>query len=156
MLRSSVTPAMAENSPAESVVGTATCRTVGGIARRRRAIHRTQRIERLRCPDIVGEAELHRLGAIGDRAAADRDNQVGARLACALGCSDHRVTRRVRRHPVEYAGAAIAESAADFLHLVGLATQGAADHQEHALSVLRLFGDRLRGGDAEQHLFHAG
>ena len=56
--------------------------------------------------DIVGEAELHRLGAIGDRTAADRDDQIGIRGAGLFAGGDDGRARRVRRHRVEGAGAA--------------------------------------------------
>ena len=83
--------------------------------------------------DAVGEAELHGLGAVGDRAAADRDDQVGARLARRVGRGDHRLPRRMRRHGVEQAGAAGTEGMSDPCDFVGLTVQRAGDHQEGSL-----------------------
>jgi hypothetical protein len=80
--RSSVTPAIALNSPADNVVGTVTCGTVGGFmpGRREHAIRsldRPQRVDRVGALYPVGETELHRLGAVGNRAAADSGDQIG-------------------------------------------------------------------------------
>jgi hypothetical protein len=83
--------------------------------------------------DIVGKAQLDRLGAVGDRAAADGHDQVGVGGAGLLGCGNDSRARRVRRHRVKGAGAARPQFAANFLYLVGLAVERAADHQERAL-----------------------
>ena len=78
LVASLVTPAIAVNSPPAIVVGTLIWRTVGGVHRRRDAARRRGSC---RChptvADVIGEAKLHRLGAVGDRAAADGDDQVG-------------------------------------------------------------------------------
>ena len=70
----------------------ATCRRA--LAGRRRPSPRPS--------DAVGQAELHRLGGVGDGAAADGDDQVGAGLAGHCRGLDHRLARRVRRHAVEH------------------------------------------------------
>ena len=87
--------------------------------------------------DVVREAQLHRLGAVGDRAPADRGDHVGSGLARHRRCLDHGRARRVRRHPVEHPGAAVAERAPHLFDLVGRAVQSAADHQEHPLGPRR-------------------
>ena len=81
---------MAVNSPPEIVVGTLIWRTVGGFIGGADAARVTaDAVDALGGADIVGEAELHRLGAVGDRAAADRDDEVGLGRARLLGGSDH-------------------------------------------------------------------
>jgi hypothetical protein len=79
LCRSLVTPAIALNSPAESVVGTVICLTVGasqgsGPSTPSGPVHRAEVVQCLERADIVGEAQLHRLGAVGDRATVDRGN----------------------------------------------------------------------------------
>ena len=136
LCRSSVTPAMALNSPADSVVGTLICRTDRRVAWRRHA-------------PFTGRSAS---SASGVRTSLARQSctalapsviepppMVTIRSARASrACSAASITalaRRVRRHPVEHADTAIAERAADLVDLVGLAVQRAADHQEHALRV---------------------
>ena len=145
---------MAENSPADSVVGTVICRTDGalhgggapftGRSASSASGVRTS-LARQSCtalaPSVIEPPPM-----VTIRSARG--------LAGLFRRGDHRAARRVRRHPVEHADTAIAESAAHLVDLVGLAVQRAADHQEHALRVRRQFGDRLRGGLAEQHLLH--
>jgi len=95
----------------------------------------THLVERFRRADIVGEGELDRLGAVGDRTAAQGNDEIGLRLARLLGRRDHRATRRMGRHPVEGADAMIAERPAQFVDLVGLAVERAAHHEEDALGL---------------------
>jgi hypothetical protein len=104
----------------------------------------------------TGETQLYRLGAVGDRAAANRHDQVGPGLARHGGGLDHGMTGRVRRHVIEQVGKPVAECAAHLGNLVGRPVQRAADHQEDPLRVApsRLLGDRLGGGLAEYHRFH--
>jgi len=104
----------------------------------------------------IGEAQLHRLGAVGGRAAANRHDQVGAGLARHSGSLDHGMSRGMLRHVVEQAGKPVAERATHLGNLVGRPVQRAADHEENPLSVAssRLLGDRLGGGLAEHHRFH--
>ena len=68
---------------------------------------------------VIGEAQLHRLGAVGDRAAADGDDQIGLRFPRHGGRLDHRLPRGVRRHVVEQPGKPVAERAAHLFDLVG-------------------------------------
>ena len=56
--------------------------------------------------NIVGKAELHRLGAVGDRAAPDRDDEIGIRGAGLFAGGDDGGARRVRRHRIEGADTA--------------------------------------------------
>ena len=75
---------------------------------RRDALAGADPVDVLDAADIVGKADLHRLGAVGDRAAADRDDEVGVggagllrrrrsrpRAACAPA-SHRRCRRNVR------------------------------------------------------------
>ena len=153
LVASLVTPAMPENSPADSVVGIETWRTVGGFTSALREL-----VEAFDGGDVVGEAELDGLGAVGDRAAAQGDDQVGLGLARLRRGGDDRRARRVRRHLVEGADALVAERAADLFDLVGLAVERAAHHQEHALGAVGLhhLGDRLGGRLAVVDFFHVG
>jgi len=66
------------------------------------------------------------------------------------------MARGVRRHFVEHAGAAVAEGVADPRDLRRGPVERAADHQEYAFGAQSgcLFGDRLRGGDAEADFVH--
>ena len=93
-------PEMAENSPPDTVVGTLIWRTTGGVI-----CGATPRVTRMRrCrrrSHVVRQAQLHGLGAVGDRAAADGDDEVGAGLARHRRRRDHRLARRVRGHVVE-------------------------------------------------------
>ena len=68
---------------------------------------------------------------------------LAARACSAAG--DDRRARRVRRHRVEGAAHRVAERAADFFDLVGLAVERTADHQEGALGAepVHLLDDRL-------------
>ena len=128
----------------------------GRVHRRRRALDRADRIHALDGADVVGEAKLHRLGAVGDRAAADGHDQVGIGIARLLGCRDHGLARRVLRHRVEDRGAAAAQRALDLLDLVGLASERARHHQEGAglLQPVHLGHDRFRSRLAEHDLIH--
>ena len=58
-------------------------------------------VKRLGGADVVRQAELHRLGAVGDRAAVDRDDQVGPDLPRRRRSFDHRAARCMRRHSVQ-------------------------------------------------------
>jgi hypothetical protein len=104
----------------------------------------------------VGKTHLHGLGAVGDRAAADGDDEVGLRGPCRLARLDHGGPRRVRRHAIEAAGAAVAERAPHLADLIRIAIEGAAHHQEDPPrpETLGLRGDRLGRRFAEHHLVH--
>jgi hypothetical protein len=98
-----VTPAVAENSPRR---GHADLAHAGRLELRRRTAPGPDPVDIVNAADIVGEAELHRLGTIGDRAAADRDDEVGIPCAGLFGRRNDGGAWRVRRHRVERAGAA--------------------------------------------------
>jgi len=81
-----------------------------------------ERVHGLRRADVVGKAELHCLGAVGDRAAECAD-QVGiSGMRRVGGCCDSTARRMrrhlVRRHLAEQAGIVAAEGNTDFLDLV--------------------------------------
>ena len=73
---------------------------------------------------------MHGLGAVGDRAAADGHDQIRLRRHDRLGGRDHGRSRRVRRHPVEAAGTAVAERSAHLVDLVRRLIERVAHHQE--------------------------
>ena len=106
--------------------------------------------------NVIGKAKLHRLGAVRDRAAADRDDEVGAGAARLLGGGNDGRARRVRRHRIEGADAAGPERFPDLVDLVGGPVERAADHQEGAVraQAVHLAYDRLGGGAAEHDLVH--
>ena len=77
----------------------------------------------------------------------------------ARACSVAAITafaRRVRRHLVEGADTTRPERFADFLDLVGVAVQRAADHQEctRQLQAIHLRRKRFRGRRSEHDLVH--
>ncbi len=123
---------------------------------RRDEVGRLDAVERVHVADVVGEAKLHGLGAVGDRAATQGDDEVGARgprLFCRI---DHGGSRRVRRHPVEGADTLVAERTADLLDLVGLAVERAAYHQEDTLrpGALHQVHESYVGRRAVDHFVH--
>ncbi len=151
-----VTPAVAENSPPAIVVGTLIWRTVGRLELRRSAAPGPDPVDVVGVADIVGKAELDRLGAVGDRTAADGHDQVSPGGAGLVGRGNHRRARRMRRHRVEGADAARPQRAANLLDLVGFAVQRAADHQERALRAqpVQLFLNRFGCRPPEHDLIH--
>ena len=154
-VRSSVTPAIALNSPPDNVVGTLICRIVGGFMGRANgtvgSLHRAQPVDRLGCADIVGKAHLHGFGGVGDGAPTDRDDEVGLCSPRRLSCLDHGRPRRMRRHPVEGRSAPIAKPASDPVNLVCVSIEGVTHHQEDARrpEALHLVSYRLGGCLAE-------
>ena len=106
--------------------------------------------------NVVGETKLHGLGAVGDRAAAYRDDKIGTGRLGLLGGGNDGLTRRVRRHGIEDSHAAGAKRFSDFFDLAGLPVERAADHEKCAGSAqaVHLRDDRLGGGMAEYHLVH--
>ncbi len=138
------------------VVGTLIWRTSRRIHVRRDALDRPDPVDGIDAADIIGEAKLHGLGAVGDRAAAHGDDEIGIGGAGLLGGGDDGLARRVRRHRIEGPGVSRPQAFADFLDLGGRAVERAADHQEgaaHAQTV-DLSGDRVRGRAAENNLVH--
>ena len=121
-----------------------------------RAGHRSEHVDPIRLADVVREAERDRLGAVGDRATPEGDDEVRPGLPRGIGGRDHVRARGVRRHPVELAHDLVAERAAKLRDLVGLAVEGAAHHQEHALRAPALDFGRHRLGErpAEGDRFH--
>ena len=105
---------------------------------------------------IVGEAKLHRLGAVGDRAAAHGDDEIGVGGARLLGGGNDGLARGVRRHGVEGADATRSKRAPDFVDFAGLAVERAADHEKGAghAQPLDLRDNGLGGRMAEHHLVH--
>ena len=106
--------------------------------------------------DIVGEAKLDRLGAVGDRTAADGHDEVGLGGAGLVCRGNDRRARRMRRHRVEGADAARPQRAANVLDLIGFAVERAADHQEGAFRAqpVQLFDNRLGCRPPEHDLIH--
>ena len=119
-------------------------------------LHRAQGIQRLRRADAVRQAELHRLGRVGDRAAADGHDQVGPGRAGHLRRLDDRPAGRMGRHAVEHRRAPGSQRGADPLDLPRFPVQRAAAHQEHALrsGAPDQIGDRLGRRRPEHHLVH--
>ena len=128
----------------------------GGLELRRSAAAGADAIDVVGVTDVVGEAKLDSLGAIGDRAAADGHDQVGIGGAGLFGRGNHCRARRMRRHRVKSADAARPQLAADLLDLVGLAVQRPADHQERALRAqsVQLFQNRPGCRPPEHDLIH--
>ena len=125
-MRSSVTPAISLNSPPAIVVGTLIWRTVGGLIIGGATPLRTRMSSMpSTVADIVGKAKLHRLGAVGDRAAAHGDDQVGLGFTRLVGRGDHRFARRMRAASRRRCRHSAAQRLADLLDLVGLPVQRA-------------------------------
>ena len=120
------------------------------------ALRGADRIDGLDAANIVGETELHRLGAVGDRAAADGDDEIGLRAARLLGGGDDGLARGMRRHRVERCHATRPQTVADLVDLVGASIERAADHQEGpaCAQAVHLRGDGVGGRAAENHLVH--
>ena len=106
--------------------------------------------------NVIGEAKLHGLGAVGDRAAAYRHDKIGIGRSGLLGGSNDGLTRRVRRHRIESSHATSAKCFSNFFDLGGLPVERAADHEKPAGSAqaVHLRDDRLGSGVAENHLVH--
>ena len=65
-----------------------------------RSLDRPEGVDRLGAAYLIGETELHRLGAVGDRAAANRRNQIGP-ASRAMAAASITADAGVRRHMVE-------------------------------------------------------
>jgi hypothetical protein len=106
--------------------------------------------------NVIGEAELHRLGAVGDRAAAYGNNEIGTGRFGLPGGGNDGLARGVRRHRIEGCHATRAKRFSDFLDLAGLLVERAAHHEKGADSTqaVHLRDNRLGSGVAENHLLH--
>ena len=71
------------------------------VHRRRDAFVGSNSLDILDRANVIGEAELHGLGAVGDRAAAYRHDKIGIGCAGLLGGGNDGLSRRVRRHRIE-------------------------------------------------------
>jgi len=147
---------MALNSPPAIVVGHADLAHGRRVHRRRDTFVGSNSFDILDRANVIGEAELHGLGAVGDRAAAYRDDKIGIGVAGLLGGGNDGLARRVWRHRVESRHAASAKRFSDFLDLTSVAVERARDHEKCADSTqaVHLRDDRLGGGVAENHLVH--
>ena len=110
-------------------------------------------VEALDCRDIVLEEDRDDLARVGDRAAADRDDQVGTRRARRIGRRQHVAARRVRLDAVVSRGMTVAERRLDPPDLVGLAIERHAGQDEHAprVEALGLRRERRRRRLAQRH-----
>ena len=113
----SVQPAEAVYSPADSVVGIAIVRMRGRLCLRAHALAVGADpgaiiVELRRVGDVVAEAERDHLRRVGDRAAAQGDEEVGSGGAGGFGRRDDIAARGVRADPGEDASEPVAERAA--------------------------------------------
>ena len=108
--------------------------------------------------DLVLHAHQDDLRCIHHRAAADRDDEIGAGLFGFASCSDHDFPRRVLRDAIKRAGISLAERRPQLLDLVGLGVKCSARDQEDAAGVkaLGLLAQRLGRRLAIDHLLHWG
>ena len=95
------------------------CRTVGGLHSGDGARICVHRLDASR--DVVGEAELDGLGAVGDRAAAQGDDQVGLGLRAPAAAAITADARRsaagiLSKVPTQW----LPQRAAQLVDLVGL------------------------------------
>ena len=113
-------------------------------------------VELLGGGDAVAEAEPDHLGRVGDRAAAQGDDQIGAGLARHIGCGDDIAARRMRADPGEEPGKAVAERLPQPLDEAALPRQGAARQHKDGAGVepVDLLRQRLGEGRAEDHILH--
>ena len=123
---------------------------------RRDALHGADPVDILDAANVVGQAKLHGLRAVGDRPAAYRDDKVGICSARLFGGGDHGFARGVRGHRIEGPHSAAPEAFPDFVDLIGISMERAADHQKSAVQAqtVQLGRDRLGGGAAENNLLH--
>ena len=104
----------------------------------------------------VAEAQAHHLRRIGDRAAANRDDQIGAGLARRVGRGDDIAARGMRADLRANAGKAVAEHLPQPVDIIGLTSQGAArQHKDGArVEPVDLLRQRLGVGLPEDDAFH--
>ena len=100
--------------------------------------------------DRIAHAQRDHFPGIGDRAAAQRQDQVGLRLRGLLGGLDHSEARRVRRHGFEQAHAARAQHRLELLHSACLTRQAGTGQHVNTLGAhgFQLDGEGLCKGAA--------
>src|SRR3954447_9877541 len=96
----------------------------------RYALHRPDPVDVFDGANVIGQAKLYRLGAVGDRTTAYGDDKVGVGGARLFGGRDHAFSRGVRLHRIEHANSTRPEALLDILDLPGVSIECAADHQE--------------------------
>ena len=113
-------------------------------------------IEAGRLGDRIAEAEPDHLGRVGDRATADRHDQIRARVARGVRGRDHVGARRVRADLARHPGAAIAQHRANALDHVGVARERAArQHIDRArLEPIDLAAEHVGKGLPVDHPIH--
>ena len=154
LVASLVTPAMPENSPADSVVGTETWRTVGG----RRASAFAQPVEASTVVTSLARQSWTALApsviepppSVTIRSALASRAWAAAAMTAERGeCAG--ILSKVPTHLLPSARRTLVD-------LVGLAVERAAHHQEDALGAVGFhhLGDRLGGRLAVVDFFHVG
>src|SRR6476620_5021176 len=128
LVRALVTPAMALNSPPAIVVGTLIWRTAGAFIGGVTPLWVRILFDILDRANVIGEAELHRSGAVGDRAAAYGNNEIGTGRFGLPGGGNDGLARGVRRHRIEGCHATRAKRFSDSFDLAGLPVERAAHH----------------------------
>src|SRR5215467_7887342 len=120
------------------------------------SLDRTQQIDRIWGTNIVGKAHLDGLGAVSNRTATDRYDEIGPYGTCGFAGEDYRRSRRMRRHDVEGANAAVTQRATHLLDYVGFRVERVADHQKNACGAetLGLRSDGLAGPGAKNDFVH--
>ena len=113
-------------------------------------------VELLRLGDAVAEAEADHLGRVGDRAAAQGDDQVGAGLARRVRRRDDIGARRMRANLGADPGKAVAQHLPQPLDEIGLARERAARHHKDrtGIEAVDLMRQRFGIGGAEDNAFH--
>ena len=107
---------------------------------------------------VVAQAQRDHLRRVGDRAAADRHQQVGVLRPRLVGGGDHVGARGMRADAGAEPGHAVAERGADLVHRVGLPRERAAGQHIHRLcaDVLHLLRQRGGEGFAVDNSLHLG
>ena len=111
------------------------------------------RLHRLRRAQAVFQAHGEDLGQVGDRAAAERDQEVRLQWFGDRDRGADVLARHVRTDTVEDADEPITERLFDFPHFVGLVPVRVAADQEHALRALQVhfLGECLGTGASAVH-----
>ena len=95
---------------------------------------RAELIDLIVLGDVVLQTQLRHLARVGDRAAAEGDNQVRTDRARLFRNLQYRLARRVRGHTVIHPRTAALQRITHFFNFVRGAIHGAADDHVHALS----------------------